>query len=83
MGEGESESEKKSVEHWAEAKGMLPRILETPARLGGFAARGLRMNPKFHLFAQARAHNAWPLGAEVTEAEFDAAVEAANTLEIR
>jgi len=42
------------------------------------AARGLP-NPRFGHFAAARAYHRWPIGAELTRAEFDAAVAAAMT----
>jgi hypothetical protein len=84
-------AERLAVETWATRKGMLPQF-SAGGRLEVRAAPGQRLaavnlgqtsevaprpNPLFIEFAAAKAMHAWPEGAEVTEAEFDAAVQAA------
>jgi hypothetical protein len=84
---------KRTVEAWATVKGMLPQILggTTYTLPGGGpldkmgsaavamgALAGPRGNPQFWRFAAARAGSQWPEGLEITEAEFDAAVELAT-----
>jgi hypothetical protein len=68
---------KKTVEVWAEAKGMLPEYLKVKTRVGGREAFARKQNPKFVDFAMAKAHARWPEGKEVTEKEFDEAVQGA------
>ncbi len=84
---------KKTIEAWAFAKGMLPQIFTGSTyalpgsaevdRMGGAAVAlgrlaGPRANPEFWRFAAAKAGSQWPENLEVTEAEFDAAVELAT-----
>jgi hypothetical protein len=69
---------KKTVEEWALAAGMLPEHFVVPAPAGHLPVAP-RHNPKFWMFNGARAGSRWPQGAEVTEAEFDAAIEKATT----
>ncbi len=45
------------------------------SRDGGLAPR---TNPSFWKFAAAKAHNQWPIGLTMTEAEFDKAIVAAT-----
>jgi hypothetical protein len=45
-----------------------------PVNLAAYAEHGPRDNPKHVHFAAAKAMHQWPEGAELTEAEFDAAV---------
>jgi len=66
--------EKKTIEQWAEAKGMLPENITTSARMGSREVKAPRQNPKFVDFKTAKAHRNWPEGTEVTEEEFDKAV---------
>jgi hypothetical protein len=66
---------KKQVEVWAAEKGMYPQFLPVPAPQKGQIPEAPRTNPKYGEFAAAQAGSRWPQGAEVTEAEFDAAVE--------
>ncbi len=73
----------KTIEEWATAKGMLPQLLATPARLGSRELQAPRQNPKFHLYTIAKAHRQWPEGKEVTEAEFDQAVAESGQVELR
>ena len=47
-------------------------------RISDFAAGARRNNPSFWKFAAARAHNQWPIGLTMTEAEFDTAIVAAT-----
>ena len=82
----------KTVEKWAEAKGLWPQNFAAPAyglpggapQGGGTVAMDLskvtgpRPNPEYWRFAAAKAGNAWPEGKEMTEAEFDAAIKAAG-----
>jgi hypothetical protein len=86
-------AEKRSVEDWATSKKMLPQFIE-PAprkidpRLMGLPAVGVSMgaipaprhNPEHVKYVAARALRGWPLGKEVTEAEFDEAVNEAMNL---
>jgi len=62
---------KRTAEQWAEAKGFVPLLI------------GTRENPSFWKWAAAKAMLRWPIGAELTEAEFDAAIEAAANVEIK
>jgi hypothetical protein len=78
MSFSEDEDEKKTIEQWAEAKGMLPENLMKPARIGSREVQMPRQNPKFVQFAMAKAHRKWPEGAEVTEEDFDEAVAEAG-----
>ena len=64
--------EVRTAEEWAAAKGMSERFLPSTT---AFAIA----NPLFQDYAQARAHGGWPIGKELTEAQFDAAVIAAKT----
>jgi len=65
-------AEVRTAEEWAKAKGMDQRFLPST---NAFAIT----NPKFQDYAQARAHGGWPIGKELTEAQFDAAVIEAKT----
>jgi hypothetical protein len=56
---------------WAKAKGMANRFIETS---GVF----VQANPLYQDFAQARAFAGWADDAQITEADFDAAVIAAK-----
>jgi len=79
---------KKTVEEWATEKGFLPqtRARKTPAVVsGGFkgvalAGNPVEHNPEFWKFAAARAGNAWPVGFEITEADFDKEIDAHTNL---
>lgn len=73
-----TDAPKRTAESWAEAKGMLPEHFIVPASAGRFPVAP-RYNPEFWRFKAAAALSKWPIGAEVTEAEFDAAVVAATT----
>jgi len=73
----------KTIEEWARAKGMLPALITTPARMGSRQVQMPRQNPKLVLYTQAKAHRQWPEGKEVTEAEFDAAVMEAGQVGIQ
>jgi len=67
---------KRTVEHWAQAKGMLPEFTEGAQRPGAppKAPKPRIHNPKFAHFHAARHALRWPIGMELTEAEFDKAV---------
>lgn len=73
-------AEVRTVEAWAEAKGMLPEFIPIAAP---FAAAGsprmLQHNPEFWRFHATRTGWTWPIGKELTEAQFDAAVLEATT----
>lgn len=72
--------ERKAIEYWAEEAGMWPQWQEGTATIaGGRLMQERRENPKFIEFVQAKALRGWPVGAEVTKAEFDAAVAEATT----
>src|SRR5688572_13207356 len=81
---GDRAAAKKTVEDWANQKGLLPEM-QAPgrARLGQFTVPSPRPNPKYVLFAQAKALRGWPEGAEVTEQEFDSAIKEAQGIEAR
>lgn len=64
-----------AVEVWAHQKGMLPEIIPAPPAPKGHIPEAPRHNPKYSEFAAAKAGSRWPIGAELTEAEFDAAVD--------
>lgn len=86
-------AEMKAIEVWAAQKKMLPmlvggveaRVPPGAPDLGGVARvamsglTGPKTNPEYVRFARARAFKAWPESKEVTEAEFDEAVIAAET----
>lgn len=76
----ESSEGRQTVEHWAKEKGYLPewQATKAKARVGRHEVPGRRQNPQFYRFAQARAVNHWPEGHEITEAEFDQAIEDAD-----
>ena len=59
----------KAAEEWAAQKGYLP------------AMNGTRENPRFWRWAAARVR--WPLGFELTEVAFDAAIDEASNVEIK
>lgn len=86
-------AEKKPIEFWATAKGYLPQIFNGSTyalpggapvdRMGGSAVAlgqlaGPRANPEFWRFAAAKAGSKWPENLEITEADFEAAVELAT-----
>lgn len=67
-------AETRAIEAWAEAKGMLPQWDGEVQTAVGIAPR---MNPTYWKFAAARALKKWEDGQQITEAEFDRAVEQA------
>lgn len=69
-------AEKRTVEHWARAKGMLPEFAEgkKPPNARPKAKPPLVHNPKFAHFHAAKHGRRWPIGMELTEAEFNAAI---------
>lgn len=82
---------KKTIELWGEAKGFLPQVLPqaNPNRkaaatltVGPVAVLGIakRHNPEFWKYAAAVAGNGWPDGFEITEADFDAQIDAHTNL---
>lgn len=80
----DDEDEKKTIEEWATAKGLLPAFF--PVKRPGIGNRdseGVKANPKHVLFTMAKAHRQWPEGREVTEEEFDAAVKEAGEVSLR
>jgi len=70
---------KLTVEEWARAKGMLPEFHEredprNPKRLRP-KAKPLLVHNKAHApYAAAKVSLQWPIGKELTEAEFDKAI---------
>lgn len=68
---------KRPIEHWATAKGMLPRMLSQGKVEQTGRLVPARQNPKFADFHRARQGK--PVGHEMTEAEFDKAVIDATT----
>ncbi len=80
MNDDEERGEKKTIEEWATAKGYLPEKLPVPGRVGKLSVVTERPNPQFVHYAMAKAHRGWPVGAEVTEEEFDKAVEEAGNV---
>ena len=79
------EDTKKTVEAWAQDKGMLPQFIEQPPVPAGrmpdgtprVAIRPPLSNEAYVKFAAAKAYAGWPIGKEVTEKEFDEAVDRA------
>ena len=67
-------AEIKTAEEWALAKGFLPEFTAPsgPSFAPPGAAVPMQPNPRFWRFSAAKA--GWPIGKELTEAEFDAAV---------
>lgn len=81
-----SSGDKKTVEQWAEQKGMLEQNVQLPrsARMGQYIVPASRPNPNHIFFRQAKALRGWPVGQEVTEKEFDSAViEAQQGISLR
>jgi hypothetical protein len=78
----ETSGEKLPAEEWATRKGMLPEFIERPTRVGKYVAAGRKVNPKHHLFRAAKMRAKWPIGKEVTEAEFDETVRATQAIRI-
>jgi hypothetical protein len=88
----------RTVEEWATPKGMYPQFSEPGelrfkrpqdggpmefAGLGGaLASVKPRGNPKYPLFYAAQIKFRWPQGMELTESEFDAAVDSATNTPI-
>jgi hypothetical protein len=74
--------ERATVEHWAERKGLVPAF--HPGRPAQRNRNVLipgtrpRENPNHWKLRAARALRGWVEGAEVTEAEFDAAIAEAS-----
>lgn len=82
----------RTVEKWAEAKGLWPQNLAGPTyglpgagalNAGSVAVdmrrvTGPKPNPEYWRFAAAKASCGWPEGKEMTEEEFDAAIKAAG-----
>lgn len=70
----------KTAEEWALAKGMLPEKLPgKPRRDKPQLAPRPVANPHHRKFREASLIATWPVGKELTEAEFDKAVTAAAT----
>ena len=70
----------KTAEEWALAKGMLPEKLPgKPRRDKPQLAPRSVANPKHRQFKEASFIATWPVGKELTEADFDKAVTAAAT----
>ena len=72
---------KKTVEEWARAKGMLPEFFERedPRRPKKHfpKAKPMLVHNKNHApYRAARDVNHWPIGMELTEADFDKATAA-------
>ena len=85
--------EKRTIEHWALAKGLLPQFREGETRsmprrviadkMGAVdmnlrGLRGKRINLMFWKFHATKAGLNWPEGFEITEADFDAAIKKAT-----
>lgn len=64
----------KTVEDWATDKGMLPEFVEGVKKPGAKRAGPMRHNAKFAPYHAARISLRWPIGMEMTEADFDAAI---------
>jgi hypothetical protein len=63
---------RRAVEAWAAAKGHAPTTTDAKGRE--------QHNPASWQFAAAKANERWPLGAELTEAEYDAAIARAGAV---
>lgn len=76
---------KKTHEEWAHKAGYLPQMWKNPAAMRGGRLRAVAptCNPKHWIYAGALAHHRWPIGREMTEAEFTAAVAKAHDFTIR
>ncbi len=73
-----SAPDSRTAEQWAEAKGMLPEFVPIAAPFAPAGSQpGLQHNPSYWRFAATRVGMGWPIGKELTEAEFDSAVETA------
>lgn len=78
--------DKIAVEVLAEQAGLLPQTFPgRPAQLSAgtlIPGTAPRPNPQYWKFAAAKALYGWVEGAEMTKAQFDAAVKAAETNQI-
>jgi hypothetical protein len=76
--------EKLPHEEWGRRAGYLPQFWKNPAgyRKGRLRAVAPTPNPKHWIYAGALAHHRWPIGREMTKAEFDAAVAKAHDFSI-
>lgn len=83
MHENDESKKPLPAEVWAERKGMLPEKLPAESRVGTRVKKTFRPNPKTVLFRMAKAHAGWPEGKEVTESDFDDAVEAAGNISLQ
>lgn len=79
------ELERLPVEQLATEAGYLPAMWKSPMdmRTGRPRAVAPRCNPKHWIYAGARAYHQWPIGKEMTRAEFAKAVRAAHVHPIR
>jgi hypothetical protein len=70
----------KTVEEWAKAKDMLPEFKDgrRPSNAPPKSKPPRIHNPNYRLFAAAKHTHRWPIGMELTEAQFDDAVAQAQ-----
>ena len=68
-----------TAEHWATEAGQLPEFTTPPAPKGEPKRVMQRVyNPKAQIFLATKAFHTWPVGKELTQAEYEEAVEAAT-----
>jgi len=74
------DEEIKTAEAWATELGHLPEFVTPPAPKG-MPKKAMRAvyNRKAQLFLSTKAHHGWPVGKELTKAEYLEAVEASTT----
>lgn len=75
----------KTHEEWARLEGYLPARWRNPAAVRNGRLRGVAPtpNPKHWIYAGALAGLRWPIGKEMTLAEFRAAIAKAHDFKIR
>lgn len=74
----------RTAEQWAEAKGMYPEFIPLAQPFArADAPPMMQHNPESWRYAATRAGSGWPIGKELTEAEFDAAVAVATNQTFR
>lgn len=68
-------AEVRTAEAWAEAKRLFPEFIEQRHPFARADAPAVRShNPQFWRFHAIQVGMGWPIGKELTEAEFDAAL---------
>ncbi len=81
----DAKAERLPVEEWGKRAGYLPQFWKSKAdfRSGRLRAVAPLTNPKYWIFAGAKAYHQWPEQLELSKAQFDHAVALAHSHPIR